>query len=563
VINKNYRFFLACFLSLVILFSAGCNARQISPASTIQPDTQQSTEEQKKKEMESQFTLGKDLKAAGGQYPDAVPLIGGRGNMTIRTGESHWLLQAFSIDYQDDVEYSWQSDDPVIAQIKKDMVEGVSAGNTHIRLITKTGDAVADIAVTVMKSDAYRVEKSFKPVVGDYYSALAMKDNYIYFGTSVGYQKTRPEQNYFYKMDTNFTEIWKYDLGARETRGSAVLDSDGNIYFTVEDDREPTGPDDVNAIGIKDYHVSIFLYSLTGDGKLRFTKDITEKGKWYHIGMINCAIDSSNTIYIADANLRAYDTSGNVKWQYPVSDDQTMIARGSPVFDDKGNLFVAMGLSLFCFNTTAGGIPKWEVPVQPTGPTISSSPPSFNRDYSKVYFPVYNTVYCLDASSGAKIWEYTPDGITGEFRANAAVDAAGNVYIGTKADYNSTLYAIKADGTGLLWKIMVGGDLYCSPILGDDGLLYESSETSILGAFYAIDPPSGEIIWSLAENDTSDEKQGLAFTGTDWPSLRLKDGYIYCFSDIWTKIKVDANNYAPDAGWPTFRGSNDNSGYRK
>ena len=297
MINKNYRFFLACFLSLVILFSAGCNARQISPASTIQPDTQQSTEEQKKKEMESQFTLGKDLKAAGGQYPDAVPLIGGRGNMTIRTGESHWLLQAFSIDYQDDVEYSWQSDDPVIAQIKKDMVEGVSAGNTHIRLITKTGDAVADIAVTVMKSDAYRVEKSFKPVVGDYYSALAMKDNYIYFGTSVGYQKTRPEQNYFYKMDTNFTEIWKYDLGARETRGSAVLDSDGNIYFTVEDDREPTGPDDVNAIGIKDYHVSIFLYSLTGDGKLRFTKDITEKGKWYHIGMINCAIDSSNTIY--------------------------------------------------------------------------------------------------------------------------------------------------------------------------------------------------------------------------------------------------------------------------
>jgi outer membrane protein assembly factor BamB len=508
--------------------------------------------------------LGKDLKAPDVVTSNTLYLINGKGNMTVETGEGAWIAKLYIIDYQDDVEYMWVSDNTDIAQVSKGMIMGVSPGSTHVKCFTRSGDIIADLTITVQANQAWRVEKCVALVSGVYYGALTIKDNFIYVGTSIGIQKARPEQNGFYKLDMDLNVVWRYDLGKLGVRGSAVQDSQGNIYFTVEDVREATSPDDANAIGTLgqanniNIHVGIFLYSLTKDGALRFKKDVTAKSGMYHVGMINCAMDKNDTLYIADCGLSAYDTVGNVKWHYP-SDDEVIATRSSPVFDDKGNLYVLMGMTAYRFDAGSSGTPAWKTTLLSVGAWMDLSPPSFNTDYSRIYVPDYQTVYCLDTSTGAKVWQFKPDGIKGEFRANAAVDAEGNVYIGTKADRDSTLYSIKADGSGLLWQILVGGDLYCSPVLGDDGLLYVGSEASILGAFYAIEPATGDIIWGLSEMG---DNENPGYTGLGWSSLRIQDGYVYCVSDYLCKIKIDANNYLPGAGWPTFRGANDDSGFR-
>jgi outer membrane protein assembly factor BamB len=548
---------LVVLLSLVLIFSVACNGAPANTDGVKDTGLVQQSEEQKKaeeqKKINNEFLLGKDVR--GVPNPNTVVLQGGKGNVIIETGELIYLSTLYIIDFQDNVEYRWISDDPSIVQVPKFQIQGIAPGTTHIRCVTRSGDKIADLTVTVMKSQLSRIVKNLRLDGSAYWSALTIKDNFIYTGTSVGLTKTQSEKYYFYKLDMDFNVVWKYDLGKFNDRGSAVLDSQGNIYFIVQDFDSPGEPN--STVLDRDIHIGTYFYSLTNDGKFRFAREITGKPGMYQIGMINCAITKDNMIYIADDVLYAFDTDGNVKWKFTPAGNR-IVSRSSPVFDGAGNMYVLMAGVLYRFDAGSEGVPVWQATL--ADPYVDISPPSFNADYSRIIVPLNQTVYCLDPANGEKIWAFKPEGVAGEFRANAAVDAAGNIYIGNKANNESTLYAIKSDGSGLLWQTLVGGDLYCSPVLGDDGLLYIGSEASILGVFYAIKPATGEIVWAMAESIYTDNSgmEGLGFG-----SLKIQDGYIYCFSETLLKIKVEADNYLPGAGWACFRGSNDNSGYRK
>jgi hypothetical protein len=561
-----------CFILLIlsaVVLSSACNSNTQDNGTPgvsqyeekKKSDEQKQADEQKNQLGENGYIPGKELKRPDMVTGNTLYLSDGKGSISVHVGEKVWLVKLYIIEYQDDKEYLWKSDDTSVAEAANGMVAGIAPGTTHIHCTDRDGNLIADLTVTVLASQTSRLEKTIKLDGEVYYGALTIKDNFIYIGTSVGINKTRPEHFYFYKMDMDLNVIWKYDLGKFGVRGSAVLDSKGNIYFTAEDFGGEVPPEQSNALLMnKNIHIGIYLYSLKNSGTFRFSKEITGKpgngpgGMAYHIGMLNCAMDKDDTLYIADSGLQAYDTEGNLKWRYP-GDDADAVTRSSPVFDNAGNLYVFMGSVLFRFDAGSNGTPAWQIPLGSGWMNIS--PPSFNADFTRIYQPNYETVYCVDTTTGEKVWEFTPPGIKGEFRANAAVDTNGNVYIGTKADRDSTLFAIKADGSGLLWSILVGGDLYCSPVLGDDGLVYVGSEPSIIGAFYAIEKDTGKIVWSMGETYNND---GTGYGGIGWTSLRIADGYVYTPK---CKIKVDANNYLPGAGWPTLRGSNDDSGSRK
>jgi hypothetical protein len=148
----------------------------------------------------------------------------------------------------------------------------------------------------------------------------------------------------------------------------------------------------------------------------------------------------------------------------------------------------------------------------------------------------------------------------GAFRGSPAVDAQNNLYIGTKANDKSIFYAIKANGSGLLWKNELGSDLYSSPALGDDNTVYVGSELSPKGRFHALDMLTGawkwwiflpgDVTWSSPVLD-----KGFVYIGTMNDINRGTGGYIH-------KIKVDANGLLPNAGWPRFHGGNTNTGRR-
>jgi hypothetical protein len=89
---------------------------------------------------------------------------------------------------------------------------------------------------SVVKGDSDRIIASFTPGSSYfYYNSPTLVDDNIYVGTSRKAKDNPVDDNYFFKLDTDLNKIWEYPLYLSEVRGGATLDSEGNIYFVVEE----------------------------------------------------------------------------------------------------------------------------------------------------------------------------------------------------------------------------------------------------------------------------------------------------------------------------------------
>lgn len=373
---------------------------------------------------------------------------------------------------------------------------------------------------------------------GFYYNPPTLVGDYIYIGTSRGFLYDVASDNYFFKLNLNLTKAWEYPLGNKEVRGGATLDGSGNIYFVIEEGR--LNGDNSNSI--------LYLYSLDNNGVFRWSKIITSSVSGG--GMSNPAIAVDNTIYIGGDKFYALDTSGNEKWTY----GNNMTIMNAPIIDPNGNIYFNAAGSIISLDSN--GTERWNFPTWGE----STSSPAFSVDYSKIFVGVGNKVYCLQTNTGIKVWEFTPAGMVGIFRATPAVDNNNNVYIGTKADNNSVFYAIKVDGSGLLWKNAIGADLYSSPALGNDNTVYVGSEYSGGKRLHALDMTTGNTKWSASLGaDPTWSSSAISNTGTlyiaSMDSLGTGGG-VYAF-------RTDSTGLLPNAGSPRFHGGNSNTGRRE
>lgn len=375
--------------------------------------------------------------------------------------------------------------------------------------------------------------------VGFYYSPPTLVGDHIYVGTGRGFHYEVASDNRFFKLNLKLAKVWEYPLGKGEVRGGAALDDSGNVYFVVQEGRTPQIGGGV-----------LYLYSLDSTGGFRWSRAIDSSPA--DVGMSNPAIGADNTIYIGGDRFYALDAGGNVKWTYG-SDLNVMNA---PIIDPDGNIYFSAFGHVVALDKN--GTERWQFPT--SGDWFSS--PAFSVDYSHVLVAVGNTVYCLAASTGARVWEFTPAGIVGTFRATPAVDDNDAVYVGTKADKSSVFYAIKADGSGLLWKKDVGADLYSSPALGDDRTVYVGSELADWRGtrLHAFDMATGDTKWSAALR-----------ADVDWSSAAVSDaGVLYIASmdhggqggGVYA-LQTDANGLLRNAGSPRFHGGNANTGRRE
>ena len=87
----------------------------------------------------------------------------------------------------------------------------------------------------------------------------------------------------------------------------------------------------------------------------------------------------------------------------------------------------------------------------------------------------------------AAVGVWTPVATQGQVWSSPAVDAAGNVYIGSD---DGSLYAINATGDSVLWKYTTGGHVRSSPALSADGsVVYVGSMD---GYVYAVATDTGK-----------------------------------------------------------------------
>lgn len=387
-----------------------------------------------------------------------------------------------------------------------------------------------------------RLLHSFLPgSIGFYYAPPTLVGNAIYIGTSRGVEYQPGADNAFYKLSLTLTKVWEFPLGAKEVRGGATIDAAGNVYFAVEEGRlrQTSNP-------------SVFwLYSLDPNGALRWTRMIRRVLPMY--GMNNVAIATDNTIYVGGDKFYAFDSDGNVKWRYP-SDLVSLLVLNAPIIDPAGNIYFS-SLNAIVSLTPTGSL-RWSVATR--GEYFSS--PAFSTDYSKVFVAVQDTVYGLTASTGARVWAFSPPGMAGVFRATPAVDDGDNVYLGNKADSASVFYAIRADGSGLRWQRAIGSDLYSSPAIGNDRTVYVGSEFAAGMNLHALDLATGATKWSSPlRADATWSSPAISDAGTLYIASMDVNGTgagVYAF-------RTDATGLLLNAGSPRFHGGNANTGRRE
>ncbi|MBU0498191.1 MAG: PQQ-binding-like beta-propeller repeat protein [Candidatus Thermoplasmatota archaeon] len=112
--------------------------------------------------------------------------------------------------------------------------------------------------------------------------------------------------------------------------------------------------------------------------------------------------------------------------------------------------------------------------------------------------------------NGTRKWKYnTVSGI----RSCPAMGVDGTIYIGTTGGDEKYLYAFTANGT-LLWTYPTG-DVYSSPVIGEDGSIYFGDQSQNINALY----PNGTVKWRYKTDHVVYSSPAIG-----------DDGAIYCGS---------------------------------
>jgi outer membrane protein assembly factor BamB len=251
--------------------------------------------------------------------------------------------------------------------------------------------------------------------------------------------------------------------------GTPVIDTLGNVYVGSADKR---------------------FYALAPDGTLRWSATLPDVGD----SLIDsaAALTPSGLVVVpgGDGALHAFDAlTGAEKWTFAsrYGDQQ----RGVLVGSFEGNVTVGPdGLlyagcddgHLYCVD--AQGRERWSFA---TGMMIWSAPAFDPTARWLAFGSLDKRLYVLDRASGREIAHYTGGA---EFKSSPAIDDEGRIYAGCS---DGSLYALVLEGGARLvrrWSFATRGEVYSSPALADDRLVFGSQD----GSVYAVST-SGELAW--------------------------------------------------------------------
>lgn len=387
-----------------------------------------------------------------------------------------------------------------------------------------------------------------------YYSSPAIGDDgTIYVGTAHWgmYSGSASTEYGLYAINPTGTIKWKYTTGLlRPVRGSPALGPEGNIYFVVEISTSEIPPP-------PSYEK---LYAVSNTGQLLWDYQITNS-TIPQIGCLTPAIAADGTIYVNGSGTFAFNPDGTVKWSIPGS-----VVHSSPVIAADGTIISAykeIGDSETGIRAiNPNGTIKWSYP--PFAGYFVSSPALGSNE--TIYIgatekTVGNRVMMAISSTGSLEWQYTAVTNEGDIRCNAAIDSDGTIYFGTTHASQNHIYALNPDGT-LKWKYntfqdvggIYGHDLYASPAIGADGLIYFVNE---YGFIYALNR-DGTVNWK----DSSVSRNQMAYVWSS-PSIGANGdmfvGSIHGTSSFYA-IKTGSPGILTAAPSPKFQANKKNNG---
>jgi outer membrane protein assembly factor BamB len=144
------------------------------------------------------------------------------------------------------------------------------------------------------------------------------------------------------------------------------------------------------------------------------------------------------------------------------------------------------------------------------------------------------TIYAIEASTGAKIWNFT----TGGAVWSSPAAANGMIYVGSN-DWN--VYALSAASGSQVWSFPTGGGVFSSPTVVGNIVYVGSTDNNV----YALDANSGAKIWNYTTGgqirDTLAVVDGVVYAGS-------QDGNFYALNAatgtlLWSSPTGDGDTY--------------------
>ena len=413
-----------------------------------------------------------------------------------------------------------------------------------------------------------------------YYSTPTIVRNYAYIGTGGGTNQFVARDNFLAKVDLRtMSEVWRYDLGTREVRGSAVLDSRGAVYFVAETGRvqevaSGTAPSGDHSGS----HLKLVKLSnpATRAPRILWERVIAGDGEVYDLGQITPVISESDVIVVGGPSVKAYRANGTEMWVFSPSSSteefyNSPVVIGNRVFinSDGGATDSAPSTanSIYAIDVWSGS-EHWSYTPSDTDFYNGLSSPQFNNDRTRIYTALRQTLHCLDPRGNAcsTAWEGGCEipGISGDLRASPLVDANGDIYIGTKDDEDSKFYKIDGScpstlASRVIWEVETYGDVYTTGVLLDTGHVVFGQEPA----------GGGATLKALKMSDGTLEGYVNLTADMTWGSLRVYEGRLIGVADVapryWSgfmfSINLGGARYEAGAENPTLRGENSGRGY--
>ena len=420
-------------------------------------------------------------------------------------------------------------------------VYGLEAGSSDLSVVLDgspapdSGDIIMDRDHAIKASCNNRTIWKLELDKAVYYCCPAIGDDgTIYVSTGIWMLTQSGE---LYAVDSSGVVKWFYPLDYNAY--SPVIGPDGTIY-------------------VEDFMNNVYAVTPAGGLKWKYN-DYDNDVIHYDTGQRNPAVGADGTIYVpADGLYAVNPTTGTRIWRF--NRPQGGACRQSPVIGPDGTIYVFIHQDqLFAVNPN--GTKKWETRLQYEN-EMSFGTPAIDDD-GVIYIGSEGGdagphVYAFDSEDGSLKWKYPVPG-NRPIRSSPTIGADGTIYVATKcgADRTSRFLAFTSSGDQK-WEYVVqsvhltGDDIYSTPSVGDDGLIYFGAET---GYVYALNP-DGSLNW----------KCQLEY-GINWSSAAIaNNGRLYIgtiagehYQGNLYAIRISSTGYG-SSPWPRFRHDNKNTG---
>jgi outer membrane protein assembly factor BamB len=375
-----------------------------------------------------------------------------------------------------------------------------------------------------------------------YYSTPAIGyDRTIYFGTGIFLNPPRggvnPE-NRIYAIDTDGTEKWSYPLPGYVF--SPVIGMAGRIFVQ----------DSTNT-----------CYAFNSAGTLLWQFNDWDNNHYRpEVGQRNPAVAEDGSILVPADGLYALNPSDGTRlWRFGRGARE---CKASPSVAEDGTIYIVIGQdSLYAIHP--GGGSRWRTGFQNAN-EMSFSTPAID-DQGVIYLSAESNsgsfLYAFRAD-GSRKWRISIPGYR-KVRASPVIAPDGSIYFATRAGavgYPATLIAVSPGGS-IIWEYTVEtvhqtpDDIYSTPSVGADGLIYFGGETGFL---YCLNP-DGTLNWEVQlEYGINWSSPVIDYDGTIYIGTVSSDStYIYT-GNVYA-VESSSAGYG-SSPWPTFRHDNQNTG---